>query len=105
MFMKRLYFRIKVILALTVAAAMDNAALAQADPEEVDWITARADGTIDAFERYLVRHPFGKYADEAFYFVTVLAMDVERDLSRIEPGAGPNTLSEGGGLAAGLAVY
>ena len=103
--MKRFVIRTTALLSALVAGIVGSTARAQGDADEVDWLSARADGTVDAFERYLARHPFGKHADQAFYFVTVLSLDRERNFERIEPGAGPQTLSESGALSAAMDVY
>lgn len=103
--MNSFYKHLSVILASLLASGANVTVRAEGDPDEVDWISARADGTIEAFERYMVRHPLGKHTDEAFYFVTVLALSSDRDLSRIEPGAGPSTLNEGGNVGSALDIY
>lgn len=55
-------------LLITAFAAGAGAVYGQTgrDQEEADWQRALAEGTPGAFQRYLERHPTGRYASEAF---------------------------------------
>ena len=86
----RLVIALRTLLLATLASThVSGPALAQTDRDESDWLAARADGSRRAFERYLQRHPLGRYAGEAF--IAVARMSVEPGWT---PGPGKWVLPE-----------
>lgn len=106
--MAKIRYFVSVIRAMLLASLAStpihspNPALAQ-DADEIDWITARAQGTPEAFERYLEIHPLGRYASEAFYFVTILSIDPS--VERIDPTQAPSEAVTRGITASAMDVY
>ncbi|MCB2053638.1 MAG: hypothetical protein KDE35_05270 [Geminicoccaceae bacterium] len=106
--MKRIGHRVgalRALLAALLAGTAGGWAVAQTTQDDVDWALARSDGTVSAFERYLARHPLGKYAGEAFYELTIRSIDPDAGIGAIEPGAGPDSRGANAVLGTPMDVY
>lgn len=100
--MRSMYFHLRAWAAAAFVGLVPLGG-AIANPDDIAWEQARAEGTVEAYQRYLDAFPVGRHSSDAFALIIGMTALPGQAIEPgagvvIEPGAGP--LGEGDALEA-----